>query len=219
MSIQTMQNNKKLYKFTYKEDEKKQLIKMMQYDGDLLFNGILPLDLEVKILKMNGYIYNYDTQEIMQPLQFRLINIRKYLYRPNYIAQTRTIKNNPNKFVEDLKYNGKCGILHYCNQQNKTTKQIQIQEKKSYLVQIIKKYNMHYFLMATNELNDDEAEYIDISLTHYRIDKKYTIKRLLEIIDNYNNNVYSIYPFNFNVLNKVKKMNNEQLKEFFYADN
>ena len=35
------------------EDEKKQLIKMMIYNGDLLFNGILPLDLEVKILKIN----------------------------------------------------------------------------------------------------------------------------------------------------------------------
>ena len=41
---------------------------MMKYDGDLLFNGILPLDLEVKILKYNNYEYNYETKEIINPM-------------------------------------------------------------------------------------------------------------------------------------------------------
>jgi len=65
MSIQTLQNNKKLYSFYYKEDVKKRLCNMINiYDGDLLFNGILPLDVEVIILKYADKEYNYDTKLI-----------------------------------------------------------------------------------------------------------------------------------------------------------
>jgi len=218
MSIQTMQNNKKLYSFTYKEDEKKQLIKMMQYDGDLLFNGILPLDIEVKILKMNGYEYNYDTKEIMQPLQFRLIKSlkipKRILLIENDIFQRLTRQNDPNTFVEDLNYNGKKMLKFYFNKHNKTPKQMETIEKKSYLIQIINKYNMHNYL---KESEYDEANH----MIHSQIDKQTTIKSLFKIIEDYNKKVNGDYPFNFSCFKKGvnARMNNKQLKEFFYSDN
>jgi len=248
MSIQTMQNNKKLYKFTYKEDEKKQLIKMMQYDGNLLFNGILPLDLEVKILKMNGYEYNYDTKEIMQPLQFRLIKSLKipkrilliendnFLYlsngnKPEYLVETlitdrnnkltkKRFSNQNNKYLLDLYYDGGCLNKYFGQCNKKTLKGMQTMEKKALLIQIIRKYNIAYYMCAKNieemtvnatmyyKDQRDELEYGD----YETIDKQYTIARLFKIIDDYNKKVNGD-------LNKVKKMNNKQLKEFFYSDN
>lgn len=63
MSIQTLQNNRRFYNIIMDKKEVKEInyLKMNNYSGDLMFNGILPLELEVFILKFNGYKYDWDT--------------------------------------------------------------------------------------------------------------------------------------------------------------
>ena len=180
MSIQTLQNNKKLYKFTYKEDEKKQLIKMMIYNGDLLFNGILPLDLEVKILKINGYIYDYDTQEIIKPsifLQIENLPYKKY----NMYQQKQNYDEYENKGLDTF------NEQYYNIDMGDTTSSMKIIEDKNQNMVI----NLH---KTRNIIYDSDIRLIDYDTfsTFYLKKKSILIRKklLVEIIKKYNMESY-----------------------------
>tara|TARA_R110000765_G_scaffold232802_1_gene336082 strand:- start:173 stop:481 length:309 start_codon:yes stop_codon:yes gene_type:complete len=76
MSIQTLQNNKRLYNFIMDKQERKDINFLMKnnYSGDLMFNGILPLEIEVFILDLNGYKYDWDTFKLNNPI---LVSIKR----------------------------------------------------------------------------------------------------------------------------------------------
>ena len=97
MSIHTLQNNKRLYKFKYDPTERKNIRTLMYKNnsGDLLFNGILPIELEVMILNINGYEYDWDTNKISNPFLARIMK-QVYLKKPNW---------NIHNFIE-LTYSG-----------------------------------------------------------------------------------------------------------------
>ena len=107
MSIQTLQNNKRLYKFKYDPTERKNIRTLMYKNnsGDLLFNGILPIELEVMILNINGYEYDWDTNKISNPFLARIMK-QVYITKPNwnineFIELTYSDKFHPKPIYED----------------------------------------------------------------------------------------------------------------------
>tara|TARA_R110002012_G_scaffold10961_4_gene49362 strand:+ start:2877 stop:3581 length:705 start_codon:yes stop_codon:yes gene_type:complete len=233
MSIQTLQNNKKLYKFTYKDDEKKQLIKMMKYDGDLLFNGILPLDLEVKILKYNNYEYNYETKEIINPMfnQIKHLDMlpimtikeendwcgaeNKDISRMNQIEIRRferynprnNFKNKQKTFISDL-YRPMNIFNGYFRDKSPSFRKTLI--KKYLLTMIQQKYNIMIYSM------DCIADYeVDLRSVKDLVDD---IKRFAQDWERRMGNRMYIGLEGMKIIKKVPKMNNEELYKFLISD-
>lgn len=66
--MRTLRNDEKLHSPHCEEDAKKRMRNMMNtHDGDSSFNGILPLDLEVEMLKCDGCKCNHKTKMFTLP--------------------------------------------------------------------------------------------------------------------------------------------------------
>ena len=84
---------------------------MGRYNGELLFNGILPLDIEVMILKYNNLEYDYENEKITNKLMDEVKGrIPKYY---NSSIQYWAPNELPNKLLRELSYLKKERCIFY----------------------------------------------------------------------------------------------------------
>ena len=206
---------------------------MMKYDGDLLFNGILPLDLEVKILKYNNYEYNYETKEIINPMfnQIKHLDMlpimtikeendwcgaeNKDISRMNQIEIRRFERYNPrNNFknkqktmISDL-YRPMNIFNGYFRDKSPSFRKTLI--KKYLLTMIQQKYNIMIYSM------DCIADYeVDLRSVKDLVDD---IKRFAQDWERRMGNRMYIGLEGMKIIKKVPKMNNEELYKFLISD-
>lgn len=112
MSIQTLENNRRLYNFIMDKQETKNINFLMKnnYSGNLMFNGILPLELEVFILELNGYKYDWNSGSLNNcyniKLYKQLSNVKQKWSGKSFIKISR-VNNKIKKekvYVYDNKY-------------------------------------------------------------------------------------------------------------------